>query len=84
MPEREREFDYIVVGAGSAGCVLANRLSESGTESVLLIEAGGKDDNWLFRMPLGFMINASAARARPWRLLLGERHDLHARSFGRL
>lgn len=59
MPEREREFDYIVVGAGSAGCVLANRLSESGTESVLLIEAGGKDDNWLFRMPLGFMMTAA-------------------------
>jgi len=59
MPEREREFDYIIVGAGSAGCVLANRLSESGTESVLLIEAGGKDDNWLFRMPLGFMMAAA-------------------------
>jgi choline dehydrogenase len=59
MPEREREFDCIVVGAGSAGCVLANRLSESGTESVLLIEAGGKDDNWLFRMPLGFMMTAA-------------------------
>ncbi len=59
MPERKREFDYIVVGAGSAGCVLANRLSERGTESVLLIEAGGKDDNWLFRMPLGFMMAAA-------------------------
>lgn len=59
MPESEREFDYIIVGAGSAGCVLANRLSESGAESVLLIEAGGKDDNWLFRMPLGFMMTAA-------------------------
>ena len=53
------EFDYIVVGAGSAGCVLANRLSESGEDSVLLIEAGGKDDHWLFRMPLGFMMTAA-------------------------
>lgn len=56
MPD---EFDYVIVGAGSAGCVLANRLSESGRDSVLLIEAGGSDDNWLFRMPLGFMMTAA-------------------------
>lgn len=53
------DYDYVIVGAGSAGCVLANRLSESGRESVLLIEAGGPDDNWLFRMPLGFMMTAA-------------------------
>jgi len=52
-------FDYIVIGAGSAGCVLANRLSESGKDQVLLIEAGGEDDSWLFRMPLGFMMTAA-------------------------
>jgi choline dehydrogenase len=52
-------FDYIIVGAGSAGCVLANRLSEGGKDSVLLIEAGGSDDHWLFRMPLGFMMTAA-------------------------
>ncbi len=55
----QQSFDYVIVGAGSAGCVLANRLSESGRDSVLLIEAGGKDDSWLFRMPLGFMMTAA-------------------------
>ncbi len=54
-----REFDYIIVGGGSAGCVLANRLSEDGRSSVLLVEAGGPDDSWLFRMPLGFMMTAA-------------------------
>lgn len=52
------EFDYIIVGAGSAGCVLANRLSQSGQDRVLLLEAGGEDDSWLLRMPLGFMMTA--------------------------
>lgn len=47
------EFDYIIVGAGSAGCVLANRLSENGKYSVALIEAGGSDKHFWVDMPLG-------------------------------
>jgi choline dehydrogenase-like flavoprotein len=49
------EFDYIVVGGGSAGCVLANRLSADPRRRVLLLEAGGKDDYIWIRVPVGYL-----------------------------
>jgi choline dehydrogenase len=52
----KKAFDYIIVGAGSAGCVLANRLSEDPANSVLLLETGGSDNNLFIKMPTALSI----------------------------
>lgn len=55
-------FDYVVVGAGSAGCLLANRLSADPSKTVLLIEAGGKDDWVWIKIPVGYLFTIANPR----------------------
>jgi choline dehydrogenase len=76
-----REFDYIIVGAGTAGCVLANRLSANAKTSVLLIEAGGKDDYFWIDIPVGYLYTIGNPRT-DWCYTTEPAPGLNGRSIG--
>ena len=62
MTALEPAYDYVIVGAGTAGCVLANRLSADRDASVLLLEAGGKDDYFWIDIPVGYLYTIGNTR----------------------
>ena len=75
------EFDYIIVGAGTAGCVLANRLSADPNNSVLLLEAGGKDDYFWIHVPVGYLYTIGNPRT-DWCFKTEPGPGLNGRSIG--
>ena len=75
----EDRFDYIIVGAGSAGCVLANRLTEDPSVRVLLLEAGGRDNSLLVRMPAGVGTLIKGKNAHNWGFMTEAQSQLNNR-----
>ena len=75
------EFDFIIVGAGTAGCVLANRLSASGEFSVCLLEAGGQDDYFWIPIPVGYLFTIGNPRT-DWMFKTEPEPGLNDRSIG--
>ncbi len=75
----QSRYDYIIIGAGSAGCLLANRLSADPHKRVLLLEAGGKDDWIWFRIPVGYLYSIGNPRA-DWMFKTEAQSHLNGRS----
>ena len=75
------QFDYIIVGAGTAGCVLANRLTADGRRKVLLLEAGGKDDYFWINIPVGYLYTINNPRT-DWCFQTEPEPGLNGRSIG--
>jgi choline dehydrogenase len=76
-----QEFDYIIVGAGTAGCVLANRLSQDANVSVLLLEAGGKDNYFWINVPVGYLYTIGNPRT-DWCYVTEPDPGLNGRTLG--
>jgi choline dehydrogenase len=72
-------FDYIIIGAGSAGCVLASRLTEDPDVKVLLLEAGGRDNSMLVRMPAGVGTLIKGKNAHNWAFTTQPQGNLNGR-----
>lgn len=79
MAESAGKYDYIIIGAGSAGCVLANRLTQDRDVSVLLIEAGAKDDYMWIHIPVGYLYCIDNPRT-DWRFRTEAEAGLNGRS----
>ncbi|HZP86658.1 MAG TPA: GMC family oxidoreductase N-terminal domain-containing protein [Burkholderiales bacterium] len=77
----EQGFDYVIVGAGTAGCVLANRLSADAAASVLLVEAGGKDDYFWIDIPVGYLYTINNPRT-DWCYKIEPDPGLNGRAIG--
>ncbi len=79
MTDLDGDFDYIIVGAGTAGCIMANRLSENPQNRVLLVEAGGKDDWIWFHIPVGYLFAIGNPRS-DWMFKTVKEPGLNGRS----